>query len=418
MNVSRAIAIGLGAGLGVGLAASATQWEPLVRGASAVAPVGAMFVQLIRMVVIPLVVSTVFVGVARIGDPRRLGRTGTHTLAFFWSTTLVAIVVGMGAMQLFLPLAPAAAPPSIDAPPTARIPGVGEFLVSLVPPNPVAAAADGSLLPLIVFTVAMGGSTSALAPAARDRLVAIAETVGDAMIQLVHWFLIVAPVGVFALAASVTATAGWDVLKGLAVFIVAVLAGLVVFYGAVYVVLARTLGGVAPARYLRACVAPVALAMSTTSSAASLPALFESAEALGLSRQVSGFVLSLGAAINRAGSALFQGAAIVFLASRYDVALSLPALGGALLTTFLMSQTVASVPSAGVMTLAPALTALGIPLGGMALLLGVDRIPDMARTATQVTGHLAAAIIVDRHARGAGAADAPGDVSARGARLR
>lgn len=404
MNTSRAIAIGLAAGIGAGLAAAATQWQPLVRGAATIAPVGAMFVQLIRMVVIPLVVATVFVGVTRLGDPRKLGRVGALTLAFFWSTTIVAIAMGMAVMHLFLPLAPAAAPPALDAPPVARIPGIAEFLVSLVPPNPVAAAADGSLLPLIVFTVAMGAACSALPAAARDRLVVLAEATSDAMIQLVHWFLVVAPIGVFALAASVTSTAGWDVLKGLAVFIMAVLSGLIAFYVGVYVTLVRVLGGLAPARYARACVAPVALAMSTTSSAASLPALFESAEALGLSRRVSGFVLSLGAAINRAGSALFQGAAIVFLASLYGVPLSAPAIASALLTTFMMSQTVAGVPSAGVMTLAPALTALGIPLGGLALLLGVDRIPDMARTATQVTGHLATAIIVDRRA-----GDAPMD---------
>jgi DAACS family dicarboxylate/amino acid:cation (Na+ or H+) symporter len=187
-------------------------------------------------------------------------------------------------------------------------------------------------------------------------------------------------------------------LQNLALFVGAVLAGLAAFYAVVYLPAVRFLGGTSPVRFSRACVAPVALAMATTSSAATLPALFESAARLGLSRSVSSFVLSLGAAINRTGSALFQGAAIVFLASIYHVTLTPAAVGGAILATFLMSQTVAGVPSAGIMTLAPALGSLGIPLTGLTLLFGVDRIPDMVRTATQVTGHLATAVVVERFA--------------------
>jgi Na+/H+-dicarboxylate symporter len=142
--------------------------------------------------------------------------------------------------------------------------------------------------------------------------------------------------------------------------------------------------------------APVAIAFSTTSSAAALPALFESAEELGLSPSVAGFVLSLGAAINRTGSALFQGAAIIFLASLYQVALPPAALAAAVFATFVVSQTVASVPSASIVSLAPALGTLGIPLAGLGVILGVDRIPDMFRTSTQVTGHLGAAVIANQ----------------------
>jgi Na+/H+-dicarboxylate symporter len=187
-------------------------------------------------------------------------------------------------------------------------------------------------------------------------------------------------------------------LHSLAVFIGAVLVGLVVFFAAVYVPAARLLGGIEVSRFLKACVAPVGLAFSTTSSAASLPALFDSAAELELSPEVSSFVLSLGSGINRTGSALFQGAAIVYLAFAYHVPLAPAALGGAVFTIFLLSQTVAGVPSAGIVTLAPVLGSLGVPVSGLALLLGVDRIPDMARTATQVTGHLVTATVVDRFA--------------------
>ena len=143
--------------------------------------------------------------------------------------------------------------------------------------------------------------------------------------------------------------------------------------------------------------APVTIAFSTTSSAAALPALFEAADRdLHLSPTVAGFVVSLGAAINRVGSALFQGAAMIFLASLYDVPLPPAALGGSVLATFLASQTVASVPSASIVSMAPALGTVGIPLAGLGLLLGVDRIPDMFRTSTQVAGHLGAAAVADQ----------------------
>src|SRR5215212_7957514 len=218
------------------------------------------------------------------------------------------------------------------------------------------------------------------------------------MIRLVHWILWVAPVGVFALAASLTARSGWSMLQNLAIFITGVLIGLAVFFVVVYLNGVRFFGRVSVERYLKACLAPAAIAFSTTSSAASLPALFESAAALGLSPAASGFVLSLGAAINRAGSALFQGAALVFLARIYGVSISPAALGSAVFTILLISQTVASVPSASVITLAPVLASMGIPVSALAILLGVDRIPDMARTATQVTGHLVAAAVAERFA--------------------
>jgi Na+/H+-dicarboxylate symporter len=348
------------------------------------------------MIVLPLVCAVVFTGVARLGNVRALGRLGAVTLAFFWGTTVIAIGLGMSLMQLALPLAPPPTPVAAPAPDVAPAPGIAAFVVSLVPPNPVSAAVRGDLLPLIVFVAAAGAAAATLRTDARRALLEIADSVSAAMIQLVHWILRLAPVGVFALAAAAIARSGWAMLTSLAVFIAAVLAGLVVCYALVYLPAVRWLGGIPVRRFLLACVGPVGLAMSTTSSAASLPALFESAADLGLSRDRAGFVLSLGAAINRAGSALFQGAAIVFLASVYRVTIPPAALGGAFLTTFLLAQTVAGVPSAGVVALAPVLGSLGIPLEGLALLLGVDRIPDMARTATQVTGHLAAATVAER----------------------
>ena len=390
------IVLGLVLGLTFGIVAAASGSPTLAAAAQAIAPAGTIFVGLVRMVVIPLVCATVFTGVARLGDPRKLGRLGAMTLAFFWSTTFVAIAIGMLVMRLVLPFLPPTVAPPGEGPLLEKIPRLMEFLVGLIPVNPVSAAVKGDLLPLIVFVVLFGAAASALAPDARNRLVTLAEAVADAMVTLVHGILRLAPFGVFALAASTGATAGFAMLESLALFVAAVIAGLVAFYALVYLPAVRILGAVSPARFARACVAPVALAMATTSSAATLPSLFQAADSLGVSRPVASFVLSLGAAINRTGSALFQGAAIVFLASLSHVALRPASVAGAVMTTFLMAQTVAGVPSAGIMTLVPALSGAGIPLSGLAILLGVDRIPDMVRTATQVTGHLAAAVVVER----------------------
>ncbi|MBI4502437.1 MAG: dicarboxylate/amino acid:cation symporter [Gemmatimonadetes bacterium] len=396
MQSTLAMGVGLILGLAFGLVASATQSAGLMAFATGIEPVGTAFVNLIRMVVVPLVATTVFTGVVRLGDPRRLGRLGAITLGFFWSTTLVAIVIGMTVMRLLLPFAPPTVPPAAEPGTLAKLPGTVDFLLSLIPTNVIDVAARGALLPLIVFTVLFAAAASTLNSEAQARLTGLADAATQTLVKLVYWILWTAPVGVFALAAAVTAKSGWSMLQNLAIFVGGVIAGLLVFFFGVYLPLITYLGKITPARFLRACVGPATIAFSTTSSAAALPALFESADELRLSPSVSGFVLSLGAAINRTGSALFQGAAIMFLASLYHVTLPPAALGGAIFATFLVSQTVASVPSASIVSLAPALGTLGIPLAGLGILLGVDRIPDMFRTATQVTGHLGAAVVADR----------------------
>ncbi len=397
MRIHVAIALGLIAGLLLGVAASVTG-SPVLRGiAEGVEPLGTAFVNLLRMVVFPLVAATLFVGVAGMEGLKRLGRLGGLTLLFYWSTTIVSILVGMGVMKLLLPLAGAAARQAAagaqvgDAP---ELPGVVDFLVGLIPPNPFGAAADDALLPFMVFTILLAAATGALPRPERDKLIGIANPIAAALITLVHWILWIAPLGVFALAAPVTARSGWAMLQSLGVFVLAVTVGLLLFIGAFYVPAVRLLGGMRPARFLRASLGPQLIAFTTTSSAATIPAMLESSREMALPPQTPSLVIPLGAALNRAGSALFQGAGIVFLAWLYQVPLPGAAIGGALVATFLVALTVPGVPAASVLTLAPALGHVGIPLDGMAVLLGVDRIPDMFRTATNVTGDMAAAVIL------------------------
>jgi DAACS family dicarboxylate/amino acid:cation (Na+ or H+) symporter len=405
MKLHVAIALGLAGGLLFGLLAALTDSPTLIAAAEGVEPLGIAFINLLKMVVIPLVGTTLFVGVAGMGDLKRLTRMGAYTLLFFAVTTLVAVVLGMGTMRLMLPLASEAAARAVEAtaPDAAALPGPVEFLVGLIPANPFKAAADGALLPLIVFTVLFGAATGTLPFEDRKRLVGLATSVSAALIKLVQWILWIAPFGVFALAAPVTARSGWAMLQSLGVFVMAVLVGLTVFIVCVYLPTVRLLGRMEPDTFLRACLGPQIIAFTTTSSAATIPAMLEAAdEQLHLVREVSSFVIPLGASINRAGSALFQGCGVIFLAWLYGVQVPAAGLGVAVLATALVSITVASVPAASVLSLAPALGVVGIPLDGMGVLLGVDRIPDMARTATNVTGHMSAAVVMDRAERGTG----------------
>jgi len=399
IRLPAAIALGLISGLLFGLVAAITKSPLLTTITIGIEPIGTAFVDLLKMVVIPLVASVIFVGVASMGDLRKLGRLGVATISFFAVTSVISILLGMGMMQLMLPLASESATLVLQtgAPEAPVLPGPVEFLLSLIPSNPFAAAADGALLPLIVFTILVAAATGALRKQDRDRLLSLANSFAAALIKLVHWILLTAPVGVFALAAPITARSGWAMLQSLGAFILAVLAGLLVFISVVYLPAVWFISRRSPLSFLKACASPVLIALSSASSAATLPAMLEAADKeLRLSRSVSSFVIPLGSATCRAGSALFQGAGVVFLAWLYGVPLGLTGIGGVVLAILLVSFTVAGIPAGGVMSLAPALGGVGIPLDGLAVLLGVDRIPDMARTATNVVGVMAAGSVVDR----------------------
>ena len=391
----RATALGLILGLVLGLLASATDIDLLDRLAAGVAPLGTLFINAIRMVVIPLVVTTIFVGVARLGNPRTVGKLGGSALGFFWGTTVPAIVIGMGFMTLAMTLWPV----TVEVPTTVEsaqeLPGLLDLILRLIPANPFAAAADGALLPLIVFTLLLAAATGAVAEARRQRLITFAEDISAVFVRLIHWILWTAPAGVFGLAAPVVAGMGLGLLAGLVVFVTTVVVGLFVFILLFYLPAVRLLGKKGIVEFVKGVSGSFVIGFSTTSSVASLPVMFEDAEALGVSPAVSSLVLSLGAAINRAGSALFQAGAVVFLATLYDVPLPFTTLLSVGFVGFVVAMSVAPVPSASIVTLTPILEVAGVPVAGLGVLLGIDRLPDMFRSATNITGHVAAAVIVE-----------------------
>jgi len=401
------MALGLGAGLGLGVAAAVTRWPSLLALTQWLRPLGTLFLNLLSMVVIPLVATALFAGVAGLGDLRRVGRLGIRTLAFFWGTTLAAILIGLGVAALLLPFThitpdqqaafrqAAAADSGAVRHAAEQITTGARFIVELIPSNPVRAAVDGNLLPLIVFVTIFGVAAAALPDEKRHTLTDLADVATHALIRIVRWVLLLAPLGIFAIVAGAVAQFGVQLVEIMAVFIVTVIVGLAVLISAVYLPVVALVARIHPSPYLRAIRASLVMAFSTTSSLATLPVMLEAAESdLRISRTVASFVLPLGASIGRTGSALFQTVAVLFMARLYGVPLGLGGTVQAGVAVFLASLTVASVPSASIVSLVPAFTATGLPLTGLQLLLGLDRIPDMFRTMTNVFGTLTAATVV------------------------
>lgn len=411
-SLSLSITIGLLSGLALGLAASAAGPSGLKDFALGIEPIGTIWINLVRMCVIPLVVTALVAGVAAIGDVRKLGRVGARTFGFMFGTILLAGIWGLLLSLLLVPLAPvspeaaaslraaAAAGAATVTEQTAKVLGLRQFLLDLVPPNPIRAAADGALLPLIVFSVAMGAAVGALAESQRGVVVNLMDALVAALIKLIGWIMLLAPIGVACLAAPVAARFGWETLRSLGVFVLTVVIGTTLYAWIVLAALARWLAKVPVLPFARAITPGVAVAFTTTTSMAALPTMMDTAlNKLKISNSVASFVLPLGATLNRPGSAIYQMAAVVTLGSLYGIHLGPAQYLAALFTSFLMTFSVAAIPSATVFTTAPVLSAAGLPVEGVALLLGVDRIPDMFRTGLHAASHQTCAAVV-AHAEG------------------
>ncbi len=402
--------IGLLAGLLLGLLAAGL----VQRGYPALAdvlrelrPLGSLFLNLLSMVVIPLVATTLFAGIARLGDLRTVGRLVVRTLTFFWASAIVAILLGFLVGALVLPgaavtpeqqtalRAAAGADATFIQRAAENIPTGLQFLVQLVPANPFKAAADGNLLPVIVFVTIFGIAAATLPLEKRAPLTNIADAVTDVLIRIIHWVLLFAPIGIFALVAPIVTQFGWSLVRAMLWFIAAVIIGVILLIAVVYLPSVAIIARMSPLRFLRAAYPAMLMGFSATSSMAALPLMIDAADRdLQIPRPVSGFVLPLAATLNRGGSAAFQAIAVMFVARLYGLPFGVGEMLAAGAAVFLASLTVASVPSAGVISLVPAFQSTGLPIAGLTILLGLDRVSDMFRTMTNVTGHLASAVVV------------------------
>jgi Na+/H+-dicarboxylate symporter len=412
MQLYTKILIGLTLGVAAGLAANLMGLEWLQNALGALEPVGTAFIRLITMIVIPLVVASLMVGTASLGDVRKLGRIGGKTVVFYMATTAVAVTIGLAVSNLVRPgsridpstrdrLAAAFAEEAEGRLAlAAEKPGVVQVLLDMIPSNPFQAASEGALLPLIIFTIIFGAAIGLIAEEKRRAVLTFFEGVNDAVMVIIDWVMKLAPYAVFALISSVVARFGLDLLRSLLVYALVVVAGLALHVFGTYALLVRFLAKLNPVDFFRRIAQVPLVAFSTSSSSATLPVTMETAEEkLGVSNGVASFVLPLGATINMDGTALYQAVAVMFIAQIYGVPIGPAEQLTVVLTATLASIGAAGVPSAGIITLILVLQSVGLgahTAAGIALILGVDRILDMIRTAVNVTGDLTAAAFVAR----------------------
>lgn len=403
--------IGFVLGLGTGLAlhwsgAAHLAWvEWLMQWVTQ--PVGKIFLRLLFMLVIPLLFSALVVGIAEMGDLRSLGRVGWKTLAFTVCVSSIAVAIGISLVNLFKPGAgvdPAVAQQLLaDASENAQkivassaMQGSGiDLLLNIVPTNVIRAAADNDILAVMFFALMFGIgivlTRSPLAQKTKD----VVEGVFEICMTLIHLVIRLAPYAVACLVFNLAAAFGWDLLTKLAGYVGVALLAMSIHFFIVYSLSVRWLGGMSPIAFFRGSQEAIVMAFSTASSNATLPTALKVAdEELKLPRKVARFVLTVGATANQNGTALFEGVTVLFLAQFFNIDLSLTQQVVVMLVCILGGVGTAGVPAGSLPVIAMICGMVGVPAEGIGLILGVDRLLDMCRTTLNVTGDLAAAVVV------------------------
>jgi Na+/H+-dicarboxylate symporter len=355
--------------------------------------VGRIFVASLKLLVVPLVLVSLICGASSLGDSARMGPIALKTLGLYLATTAIAVGVALAFAVLVSPGSNVEM--GVEATYKAAVaPPLTDVLVDIFPSNPVRAMADGKMLQIIVFALLFGYAISHAGEQGR-RIAGFFRDLESVVMAMVGVLMKMAPYGVFALLAKLFATMGIGAILDLAAYFFTVLAVLLFHAFGVYPLLLRILAGLSP-RMLLSKMRPVwAFAFSTASSGATLPITLHTVEKrLGVHNSVAGFTVPLGATINMDGTAIMQGVATVFIAQVYGVDLSMGAYITVILTATLASIGTAAVPGVGLITLALVLEQAGLPVEGIALIIGVDRLLDMVRTAVNVTGDAAVSVIV------------------------
>ncbi|HEX8898435.1 MAG TPA: dicarboxylate/amino acid:cation symporter [Chthoniobacterales bacterium] len=424
MKESTQVLLGLGLGLAGGIAIAATHNPSLLHAADAIAPVGTLWVNAIRMTVIPLVVSLVITGVASASDVKAVGRLGGRTLAVFIAmlaaATLIMIPLAI-ALFAWLPhliaVRPSLPPGATEAAQslTSGAPSVGfaSWLTSLIPTNPVNAAANGAMLPLILFTLLFALAIGKSPALARTTLLGFFSAVTETMLVLVRWVVRLAPIGIFGLMLPLGAHGGVGLAGAVGFYVIAYSAASVLFVLLLYPALAFVAR--VPMRvFARAALPAQLIAFSSSSSIASLPALVEGAEEkLKLPTEVTGFVLPLAVSMFKFAGPVAWPLGSLFVAWFYGVELHTPQYLTIAFAAIFLGFAAPGVPRGAFLMLAPLFVAIGLPLEGIGILIAVDAIPDLFATVTNATGDLAATAVVARFSQSTHALTVPTAIAPR-----
>ncbi len=369
-------------------------------------PVGTIFLRLITMIVVPLVLVSLMLGTASLGDIRKLGRIGLKTIVYFMITTMIAISIGLVLANVVNPgyglneqvkeelYKNYESKAQIGIQRMEEKPSALDVLVNIVPTNPLKSLVEGNMLQVIFLALLFGIILTLIKKERAEPLIKFLEGLNDAIIQVVHIAMRLAPYGVLALIAAVIGQYGVQILVTLLKYSLVVVGGLVIYTFSINSLTVGFLGRLNPLRFYKGVKEAMIIAFSTSSSNAALPVSLECVEYIGVPREYSSFVIPLGATINMDGTALYQGVAAVFIAQIYGVPLGIMDQLTIVLMATLASVGAAGVPAAGIITLAMVLRQIGVPLEGIALILGVDRFLDMCRTTTNIVGDMACSVVI------------------------
>lgn len=364
------------------------------------APLGDIFILLIKMVIIPLIFFSIISGAAALGETKSAGRVGIFTILYYLGTSTVSVVLGLLAGSIFKPGLGVKIPESLmtDAATyaeNAEIAGFWETIKGIIPENPFDSLVSGNILQILFFALFFGIALSVMPKEKQRPVLDILDTVNAGMIWMIQKILVVAPIGVFGLMVNSIALFGMDIMR-LVLALLAVFSGtLALIHFGIIPMLAMFLGGMNPLRFLGGMKETQILAFASASSMATLPVNKQDCEALGVRPEVTSFVLPLGATINMNGNAMLYALTAVFFAQMFGIELGMPQYVAIVLTSVLGAIGTAGVPGPALLVVA-VLVAANIPLAGLPLIFGVDRLFDMMRTSTNVLGDASCAIIVDR----------------------
>ena len=369
---------------------------------------GKLFLALIQMIVIPLVFASIIRGLASTEDMEQLRKMGLRVVLYFIATTALAIIIGLVIALLIKPgtfidsqslQATMAAAPITTEQTTSQSIDINELpqkLVALLPANPLNSMVESNMLQVVIFAMIVGVALVMMAPTQSKPMLDLLGSLQEVCMTVVRWAMLLAPIAVFGLLAQLTAKLGLNALLGMAIYVGTVLIGLLLLF-AVYLIIIYVAAKQHPLVFIRSVRDVLLLAFSTSSSAAVMPLSIKTAEEkLKVRPSVSQFVIPLGATINMNGTALYQGVAAIFLAQVFGIEIGISGMTLIVLTAVGASIGAPATPGVGIVILSMVLGTVGIPAAGIALIMGVDRILDMSRTAINVSGDLVAAKVMDR----------------------
>ena len=355
-------------------------------------PFGTIFLNLVKFIVVPIVLFSIMCGIISMKDIRKVGSIGLKTVVFYLCTTAFAVTIGLIGGNLFKGLFPVIATTDLSYE-AKEATSFMDTLVNIFPSNFFKPLVDANMLQVIVMAVLLGFSII-LVGEKNARVVSAFNDLNDIFMKCMELILKLSPIGVFCLLCPIIATNGTAIIGSLAMVLLTAYICYVFHAVLVYSLSVRAMGGMSPAKFFKGMMPAIIFAFSSASSVGTLPINLDCTQKLGAKKEVASFVLPLGATINMDGTAIYQGVCAIFIAACYGIQLTLPQMLTIVLTATLASIGTAGVPGAGMVMLAMVLTSVGLPVDGIALVAGVDRIFDMGRTCVNITGDAACAIVV------------------------